>query len=720
MRTTCPLSLTIVVSLSGCPSSEVPAEPERAVVIEDWCEALQGGPPGGDDPRVGFSRAVGTARFFALDADQPSVAADLVAALSQAEPGLEALDAFADPAGDRCSAEASVGSLGVVEISDLDGVAVIRPGTGDVTLGAATTAVVVDLRDLPATPDADAALERAVAAAFATDVDLGRRWDRQFSGWPMEWGNNSVYTATNVASPDTLAAAGAADLPLAFIVGPKVSPRAAQVAGVLRAQSEAWLWGYDVHTSIAESSWVGVGDGGLAVVTSPRDVSGDALPPVIPADTDVLWPEDLIASLPTAGPPAPLTLTDAATPPAPWVRGGGVPVIGTTVAHRHAMLVEAHGLLDRFYPYFDLVGRGIDDALLEELDRIAEIPAEDTVGPVHSLGRFVHALEDGHGFFGNYAVNRPTIGYVGIAGDRVADELLIRHSLDGNGLDVGDTITAVDGTPVAEWFAEVTQRYSAASEGYLWNLATRELNQISTERTLQVRAADGAVRSVQVTPQTEADYAALPFSGVLRPSGYLDGLDQPDVFFLNMSVDVLNSPDGLRDALADLQSRTATGVVVDMRSYPGVNHYEVAAYLLSGSFSSPQFVVPTWTGPDRLEWDTSSYALSGVPGAYDGRVVLLVSNHSVSAAENFSLMLTQRESTTVVGQQSASTNGNITGSYLAGQHYVMFTGMGILTPDGDPFHGIGIVPDVEVVPDAVLLAAGRDPELEAALDVLAE
>jgi carboxyl-terminal processing protease len=39
-------------------------------------------------------------------------------------------------------------------------------------------------------------------------------------------------------------------------------------------------------------------------------------------------------------------------------------------------------------------------------------------------------------------------------------------------------------------------------------------------------------------------------------------------------------------------------------------------------------------------------------------------------------------------------------------------------PDGSRFEGVGITPDIEVLPTAADLRAGRDPELERALEVL--
>jgi C-terminal processing protease CtpA/Prc len=48
----------------------------------------------------------------------------------------------------------------------------------------------------------------------------------------------------------------------------------------------------------------------------------------------------------------------------------------------------------------------------------------------------------------------------------------------------------------------------------------------------------------------------------------------------------------------------------------------------------------------------------------------------------------------------------------------MFTGTEVRFPDRSTFHGVGIVPDVEVKPTASDLATGRDPELLKAIELL--
>ncbi|MBZ4398847.1 hypothetical protein K8625_24335 [Myxococcus sp. AS-1-15] len=96
-------------------------------------------------------------------------------------------------------------------------------------------------------------------------------------------------------------------------------------------------------------------------------------------------------------------------------------------------------------------------------------------------------------------------------------------------------------------------------------------------------------------------------------------------------------------------------------------------------------------------------------------------SHSGRVSEVFqdmSFMMTGARRVTVIGRRSAGTNGNVTRLLLPGQMAVSFTGMGILFPDQSRFHGVGIVPHIEVAPTLQDIAHGTDPELLRAIQFL--
>lgn len=71
----------------------------------------------------------------------------------------------------------------------------------------------------------------------------------------------------------------------------------------------------------------------------------------------------------------------------------------------------------------------------------------------------------------------------------------------------------------------------------------------------------------------------------------------------------------------------------------------------------------------------------------------------------------------MVGQRSADTHGTLTNLVRPDSFRFMYTEMEVLRPDRCTFHGVGIVPDGEIVPTTEDFATGRDAALLKAIDV---
>jgi carboxyl-terminal processing protease len=104
--------------------------------------------------------------------------------------------------------------------------------------------------------------------------------------------------------------------------------------------------------------------------------------------------------------------------------------------------------------------------------------------------------------------------------------------------------------------------------------------------------------------------------------------------------------------------------------------------------------------------------------AYAGPVYILVDSGCFSACEDTVMPFKESRRATLVGERTAGSTG---------QQYVRDFGNGMAAgfstrhvsfSNGDPFEGIGIVPDVEVHTTIEDLAAGRDPVLAKALDLI--
>ena len=568
----------------------------------------------------------------------------------------------------------------------------------------------IDLRNLR--PDAD--VRGAVALAFSSDQQLAQREVRRFLGFPSQEDGWTHYESNLATLTDTLTASGTEDLPLVFLTGQRLSAEAALLTSSLRLQGKAAIVGYNVSSAVAESTWSGIENEGLLWRQSLLSVEGNLFPDWVEADLESSSVEEAIEFLDEFD----FSLRQISDPVRSTMATYERDALHTTDLDNGEMqagLMIAYGTLDWFYPYFDLVGRELDDALLTELVAVQQLSDGDRSGMMQALGRLMHSIHDGHGFYSDWAGTDWPDGYLGIQIHNIEGAPVVRTSVHPD-LQAGDTITGIEGQSATDWYIETMLRYSASSEGYRFVQASGELKEVYGARELELQDPSGSVRTITAAPQSYTETMNVPWGGTDRPSGWLTALNAENIYYANMSGMITPEMETITnefDAILD-----GDGIVLDMRDYPYLDIYEFARYFNPSSFTAPHFGFPTWSGPNSYDLTFEIWSFAAGSRVFEGPIVILVSNKSVSAAECFIQMLMPLDNVTIIGQQSASTNGTITNAWLPGQLQITFTGMRLLNLDGSDFHGIGVVPDIVVTPTAAEFEAGIDPELETALDVL--
>jgi C-terminal processing protease CtpA/Prc len=697
-----------------------PAPPDPRAprpLAHPWCAALAPGPRGTAPVPVALSAAHAMVRFFGAEASHAEADRALVAALAADDAASPDLDAYAAALAGACAADADERALAPVRIDVRDGVAIVRPGTGATALPAGTRAVVIDLRDLPDAVELRDALRAAVGPALARDVAGGRARVRKHVGHFDEYYSRGLYESQVVdVERAPIRASGAADLPLAFVIGDRTPPSALAIAGTLRLARRAWLFGREVRAEIAESRWIGVGNAGIATRTQDLVHGAARWPDAIPADREAV---DAFADLASLGEPAAVASGEATRPAladladfrkvSPSALGPGV---------LRAALVVAHGTLKQFYPYYGTVLDESDARLVDTLAH-ARDASRDRRTARDLLRRFTSVSRDGHGWVIDQASAQK---YLPLAFQRVGAEAVVRDTTLAN-VSRGDALVSVNGTPAAEWLAREMSRSYGATDGFLFTTAVQELQSPAGALQLGLRDASGASRVETVTPTRSG--GVLPYAISARRHGSLADLGAPDVHYINADGQFAGGDQAVRDALSAAQS--ARGLVVDMRGHPANggaqwNPYELVQRLATRSYPSPRYMIPVFVGPD-LRDETHPYQQTFVPldgPSFGGRVVLLTHPVAVSFAEDFSMLLASARPITVVGERTAGTTGSITGAQLPGAFAAVFTGMEARWPDGRVFHGEGVVPDVVAQPTQADLREGKDRALLEAIRVLSQ
>jgi C-terminal peptidase prc len=230
----------------------------------------------------------------------------------------------------------------------------------------------------------------------------------------------------------------------------------------------------------------------------------------------------------------------------------------------------------------------------------------------------------------------------------------------------------------------------------------------------------------------------LPKPGDMIHWDFLDGLDRPvtlelaarvipakpreeirhlagGVVYLRFDEFDADSRDWLHARMRE--QRDAPALVIDLRRNSGGGVFWMREAI--GDFLEARASIGTFVGRDGDDDDVKTWQFGSVH--YRGRVAVLVSDGSASAAEIFAAVLQSRHRATIVGQKTA-------GKVLVSRFYGLPDGgelqVGIedyLAPGGRRLENNGVQPDVPVPgPTLEDLRTQRDQGLAAAVRLLAE
>lgn len=330
--------------------------------------------------------------------------------------------------------------------------------------------------------------------------------------------------------------------------------------------------------------------------------------------------------------------------------------------------------------------------------------------------RLIRELNDGHAYapiemlFGQrmlpvwplQAEGRLFVGYSG-------DSLLER----------GDEVVAIDGEPISERL-ELLREYASRSNEASLRQALRYYGLCTRRDTAEVvRRRAGVCDTLRV--------ATVPY-GSVSPLYDPAQLEQPPFRLLADSVGYIYAGTFSREHLAQVvQTLPRTrALIIDLRTYPlkvdGALIALIGQSLRTESVVVRQALYQTLALPGLFyrqeQWLFEDFGevAARCTEPYKGRVILLVDEMTQSNPEFQAMAFQSCPQTLTIGSPTSGANGSIVWIPLPGQ-LTSFSGVGTLYPDGTQTQTVGVRLDIEVLPTAEGLQAGRDEVLERALEL---
>jgi C-terminal processing protease CtpA/Prc len=246
--------------------------------------------------------------------------------------------------------------------------------------------------------------------------------------------------------------------------------------------------------------------------------------------------------------------------------------------------------------------------------------------------------------------------------------------------------------------------------------------------SMTIRRPDGAERSADVAARMTPDKRVLRLATDIREliirEQNVEHLNRQRWADLGEAAMVWKMPqfDISEDEVDRLihKARDCSALIVDLRGNPG--GYETALQAMTGDVMDHDVTIAT--GSARKPSQKPILAKSRKSSAFHGKLVVLIDARSASAAELFARVIQLEHRGIVVGDRSS---GFVMESryYPLSQGYenqvaygVSITDADLVMSDGKSLEHSGVTPDVMAIPTAADLAAGRDPALARAAELV--
>jgi C-terminal processing protease CtpA/Prc len=301
---------------------------------------------------------------------------------------------------------------------------------------------------------------------------------------------------------------------------------------------------------------------------------------------------------------------------------------------------------------------------------------------------------------------------------------VVNESLRKQGVLPGVEITRVNQEPVKEWAFKNTAPYSSASTPQ--DLESRLfiyqflLGSKADKPQIELRNAAGKTWSVEIERisfgQRYQDFAALPaFSWKLLPGNIA-------YVALNSFEDDTAAQEYMKH-FAEISK--AKAIIFDVRKNGGGSGsvgYQILSTITDKDFATSRAETrdykPSYRAWGRQETNFvfDTYPESANPNMqFKGKVIVLTSAQTYSAAEDFTVAFDAMKRGTIIGEATGGSTGQPLMFSLPGGGFARVCTKKDSYPDGKAFVGVGVQPHIVVRPKLADFRANRDTVLEAAL-----
>ena len=377
-------------------------------------------------------------------------------------------------------------------------------------------------------------------------------------------------------------------------------------------------------------------------------------------------------------------------------------------------------MIQYYFPYKDVTDKDWNDVLSEYIPHFVNSKDEleyeiATLQLIREIGDTHASLRGGNKISEWRGVNYPPVHLSFVEDKLVVVDYYNPEMKQEIGLEIGDIIKSVNGVPIEDYVKKNLPYYTGSNETAQKLAMSRNVLRSNNTSVSITYERDGKSASMEIPLFNRNDLNYY--------YNYKVNKDEPAYKFIKDNigyVTLANIKDLKEPSQFMKEFENTDGLIIDIRNYPS----KFVVFAL-GSQLVPKgvdFVKFTVMNPENPGEFTFTQPLSNgkkkAEKVYQGKVVILVNEFSISQSEYTAMAFRAAPGAVVIGGKTSGADGNVSSFTLPAGLSTAISGIGIYYPDGSPTQRIGIVPDIPMEPTIAGIKAGKDELLEKAIEVI--
>lgn len=369
-------------------------------------------------------------------------------------------------------------------------------------------------------------------------------------------------------------------------------------------------------------------------------------------------------------------------------------------------------IIEYFYPYKHLFTKNWEDILYEFIPKF--INSKDELSYKLSVLELTSEINDSHATIFDlgdtiekfYGINKAPI-----EAKFVGNRLVITETNSQLHIYAGDVITEIDNKRIEDIIKEKSKYEQASNQnGLLRNISFKIFRTNNNFLSLKIKRN-------KLGFELKVNVKCIPIGSTQYNK------ELPSHKLLSEEVGYIN-PGFLKENEIDLimnEYINKKGIIIDLRYYPSdFIVSSLSKYLVS---SPTDFAKITRTSFENIGKFTTGNPLQvgeNYKKQFKGKVAILVNEMTQSNAEFTAMALSVAPRSTVIGSQTAGTDGNVSKIILPGNISTTITGIGVLYPNGKETQRNGILIDIPVKITIKGIRSGKDEILQKAINFIVQ